>query len=130
MARSILGVIVGYAVWTVIWLGGNAIFFGSISARLANGESFTGLGPLLGIIALSVACSVAAGLSAAAVAKERASVAVLVTAVLLLLTGIVVQSGMWRLMPLWYHATFLVLIVPVCVMAGRLRRQDPVGKPS
>jgi hypothetical protein len=130
VARSILGVIVGYAVWTVIWLGGNAIFFGSILARVANGESFTALGPLLGVIALSVACSVAAGVSAAFVAKERASVAVLVTAVLLLLTGIAVQSGMWRLLPLWYHATFLALIVPVCMMGGRLRGQPPVGKPS
>ena len=49
---------------------------------------------------------------------------VLVTAVLLLLTGIAVQSTMWHLMPLWYHATFLVLIVPVCLLAGRLRRQS------
>ncbi len=55
--------------------------------------------------------------------------AVLVTAVLLLLTGIGVQSTVWHLMPLWYHATFLVLIVPVCVLAGRLWRQ-PVGKAS
>jgi hypothetical protein len=130
MARAILAVIVGYAVWTVVWLGGNAIFFGSISAQVAEGEPLTAAGPLLGVIALSVACSVAAGLSAAALAKERASAVVLVTAVLLLLTGIAVQSGMWRLMPLWYHATFLVLIVPVCVMAGRLRRQVPIGKPS
>lgn len=129
MARTVFAVIVGYAAWTVLWLGGNAILFGSMSAEVANGEHFSALGPLLGVIALSVACSVAAGLSAAATAKERASVAVLVTAVLLLLTGIGVQSTVWHLMPLWYHATFLVLIVPVCVLAGRLWRQ-PAGKAS
>jgi hypothetical protein len=129
MPRAVLAVIVGYVVWTAAWLGGNAVFFGSISAGVANGVRFNAVGPLLGVVVLSVVCSVAAGLSTAAIAKERARVAVLVTAGLLLLTGIGVQSSVWPLMPVWYHATFLVLIVPVCVLAGRLRRQ-PAERPS
>jgi hypothetical protein len=28
MARAALAVIIGYAVWTLLWLGGNAVFFG------------------------------------------------------------------------------------------------------
>jgi hypothetical protein len=128
VARTVFAVMVGYAVWTAVWLGGNAILFGSISAEVANGEHFNALGR-------SWASSRSASrvplrrTGAAAIAKERASVAVLVTAVLLLLTGIGVQSTVWHLMPLWYHATFLVLIVPVCVLAGRLWRQ-PVGNAS
>jgi hypothetical protein len=116
-------------VWTLLWLGGNAVFFGSISTDVQNGAPLDAVGPLLGVLVLSVVCSVAAGLSAAAIAKERARVAVLVTAVLLLVTGIGVQASVWHLMPVWYHATFLALIVPVCVIAGRLWRQ-PSGKAS
>ncbi len=119
MMRAILGVIVGYAVWTVLWLGGNAFFFGAVADQVAAGAPFTSVGPLVFLTALSVVCSIGAGLSAAAIANERANVVVSVTGALLLLTGIAVQIGVWRLMPIWYHLTFLLLIVPVCVAAGR-----------
>ncbi len=85
---------------------------------------------ILGVIALSVVCSVGAGLSAAAIANERTNVVVLVTGGLLLLTGIAVQIGVWRLMPTWYHLTFLLLIVPVCVAAGRLWRHKAASAAS
>ena len=130
MTRAILGVIAGYAAWTVLWLAGNAIVFGVVDDVVASGESFTAVGPLVGVLALSIVCSVGAGLSAAMVANERANVVVLVTGVLLLLTGVAVQLGVWRLMPVWYHLTFLLLIVPVCVAAGRLWRQRSAGPAS
>jgi len=42
---------------------------------------------------------------------------------LLLVTGVAVQINVWPLMPLWYHLTFLILIAPVCVVAGRLNQR-------
>ena len=129
MARTLLAVLAGYAAWTAIWLGGNAMLFAPMSTVVASGERFDALGPLLGILSLSVVCSVAAGLTAASIARERASAAVLVTATLLLVTGIGVQIGMWYLMPMWYHLAFLGLIVPVCTAGGRLARR-PSGNPS
>ncbi len=120
MTRIVIGVIVGYIVWTALWLSGNAALFGAAVDSVEKEQPFTATGPLVGAIALSLVCSFVAGLAAARVAKQRANVAVLAMAVLLLLTGIGVQAGVWKLMPLWYHLTFLALIVPTCVLGGRL----------
>jgi hypothetical protein len=127
VTRAILGVIVGYAVWTALWLAGNAVFFGAVAEPVASGNAFIAVGPLVCLIALSVVCSIGAGLSAAAIARDRANVVVLASSMLLLLTGIAVQIGVWRLMPIWYHLTFLLLIVPVCVVGGRLWRHESPG---
>lgn len=122
MLRAMVGVIVGYVIWTVLWLGGNAFLFGSITAAVEAGERYTSVGPLIAVILLSIVCSLAAGVSAAAIARERARPVVLVMAALLLVTGVAVQINVWPLMPLWYHLTFLILIMPVCVVAGRLNQ--------
>ena len=123
MLRAMVGVIVGYVIWTVLWLGGNAVLFSAATERVEAGEPFAEVGPLIEVILLSIVCSLAAGVSAAAIARERARPVVLVMAALLLVTGVVVQINVWPLMPLWYHLTFLILVVPVCVFAGRLNQR-------
>ena len=120
MKHAASGVIVGYLVWTALWLGGNALLFNRPAEIIKAGQRYGEAGSLGGIIALSVVCSLAAGLVGARLSRERARGAVLVLAVLLLATGIFVQSGVWSLMPVWYHLTFLALVVPVTVMGGRL----------
>lgn len=120
MKNIVIAVIVGYVVWTALWLGGNAALFGEAAEVVGSGEKYTATGPLVGVIVLSIACSVAAGLVAAKIAKDRAKTAVMTTAILLLLTGIGVQSGVWSLMPTWYQLVFLALVVPVTLMGGRL----------
>jgi hypothetical protein len=120
MGRAILGVITGYVVWTVLWLAGNNLIFAGAAETVAGGEKLAEPGPLLGIVVLSVVCSLAAGAATAAIAKLKAGVSVLVMAVLLLLTGIGVQLSVWNLMPVWYHLVFLGLIVPVCMAGARL----------
>lgn len=118
--KTAVAVIVGYLVWTALWLGGNAAFFGEAAKVVGAGEKYTPTGPLAAVIALSVVCSIAAGIVAAKIAKDRARAAVMTTAVLLLLTGIGVQAGVWSLMPTWYHLVFLALLVPVTWAGGRL----------
>ena len=118
--RVAVAVIVGYLVWTVLWLGGNALLFSEAAKVVAEGKMFADVGPLTGLIALSVVCSIAAGCCAAALAKRRHRPAVLVMSGLLLATGVAVQYDVGALMPIWYHLTFLVLIVPVCVVGGAI----------
>jgi hypothetical protein len=120
MIRTALAAIAGYALWTALWLGGNAAFFGEAADVVGAGEPYTAAGPLIGVIALSLVCSLAAGLIAAAIDRPHARRAVVVMALLLLLTGIGVQAGVWSLMPVWYHLTFLALIVPTALFGGRL----------
>ena len=120
MIRAILGVIVGYAVWTAIWLGGNSLFFGEASEVVGAGERYAEVMPLLGVILLSVVCSLVAGLVAAWIACTRAQRAAMVLGILLLVTGIGVQMTVWSLMPLWHHLIFLLLVVPVTLAGARL----------
>ncbi len=130
MKRAVLGVVAGYLVWTALWLGGNAVFFGAAAEVVKAGQRFDAVGPLAGLLALSVACSLASGITAAAISRDRAGGAVLVMAALLLFTGIAVQIGVWALMPSWYHATFLAFIVPVALLGGRLGRRSALKGPT
>jgi len=120
MGRAILGVIAGYAMWTVLWLAGNNLIFAGAAETVAGGRSLVDLRSLIGILILSAVCSLAAGAVTAAIARPKARVSVLVMAVLLVMTGIGVQASVWNLMPVWYHLAFLVLIVPVCMLGARL----------
>jgi hypothetical protein len=119
MTRAAIGVIIGYLVWTLFWLGGNAAFFGQVAKVVAAGEPVTDAGVLVSVMLMSIVCSIAAGVCAGVISKQRRG-AVLVMGVLLLATGIGVQIGVWQLMPVWYHITFLGLIVPACVFGGRI----------
>ena len=118
--RLILGVIVGYAVWSVVWLGTNRVVFAEAGEVMAAGEAVTETGTLLGVLALSIVCSILGGVVAAKIGRNRASAAVIGNGVLLLLTGIFVQMSIWALMPTWYHLSFLALLIPATIVGGKL----------
>jgi len=124
MGRLILGAIAGYAVWTVIWLGGNALFFAEAKEVVARGEAYTRIGPLMGALVLSILCSLAAGVTAGAIGRARAGGTALAAGLLLLATGIFVQGGARDQMPLWYHLAFLLLLLPLTLLgAGWAKRR-------
>jgi energy-converting hydrogenase Eha subunit F len=127
MLRNVMGVITGYAVWTAIWLAGNKLFFGAAAEAAQGGRYYSEAGPLIGVLALSIACSLAAGLATVRVALGKARGALLVMAGLLLVTGIAVQAGVWHLMPVWYHLIFLGLLIPVSLAGGRLAPRTSEG---
>ncbi|WP_237132901.1 hypothetical protein [Pseudohongiella sp. O18] len=120
MKKMVIAIIAAYAVWTVIWLVGNATLFADVAAQSADGTPVTAVGVLLGILLLSIICSLAAGVVAARLDRANAFRAVLITGVLLVLTGVGVQASVWALMPVWYHLSFLILIVPVALLGARL----------
>ena len=125
MGRAILGVIVGYVVWTAIWLAGGLammpVFPGQPNeAGVYDSAAYLGLS-----LMLSVVCSLIGGLVCARLAKSSRLTAASVLAGLLLLTGLGVQIGAWSAMPVWYHLPFLTLLVPVTVAGGMLGRPAP-----
>ena len=122
--RAVLSGVGGYAVWTVLWLGGSAglrVFWPVEFGALAGGQPITAVAPLLLGVALSVVCSLAAGITVAMGAPRAVPRGLTVVAVLLLTTGIGVQASVWTLMPVWYHLVFLGLLVPGCVLGARLK---------
>ena len=128
MVRIFLSVVVGYTLWTLLWLTGSLGIQAGWSdafAAFQDGQPITAAAPLLLSLLLSVVCSLAGGWSAAAVSQgSRPAVGVL--AGLLLLTGVGVQASSWALMPVWYHLTFLALLVPVTLLGAARRAPAPV----
>ena len=125
MKKAVIGILIGYAVWTALWLGGNvglSAAFPDQAAAFTGGEPITGTSYLAIALVLSVVCSFLAGLTNAALAGTQSKGPVLTMAGLLLITGIAVQAGVWSLMPVWYHSVFLLLLVPVCLIGGRGKR--------
>lgn len=123
MIRSVFGVVAGYIFWTALWLAGNlgiAALYPDETEAFNEGGNFDATAPLAIALVLSVICSIAAGMSTRSIARNAGAVKVL--ALLLLLTGIGVQSSVWNQMPLMYHIVFLALLVPVCIAGGKLKQ--------
>ncbi len=140
MVRIILGVIVGFIVWSVIWIGTDAVLttispnwyaknIVDLNTAAANGQPYKSETVMtLMALTLSVICSFFSGLTAALVARENVK-STFVLGVLLMLVGILVSVSFWNYFPLWYHFLFNFLLIPVTVLGGkvRTRRRSLVG---
>ena len=133
MVRIILGAIAGFIVWSILWVGSDAIlsalspdWYGKHHAQLEaavnNQTAFMSDSTILVIGLLrSVIFSIIAGFTAASIAREN-SRSTLAAGILLLLFGIFIQSIFWNYAPLWYHVSFLALLVPVTILGGKLKK--------
>ncbi len=122
--RITIGLVVGFIVWTVLWLGSDALM-GMIPTFTLTADadgSFTNIPTnyLIIKLVLSVIFSIIAGLIAATISKETTK-APLVLGVALLIVGIFFQFGTWNLLPLWYHMIFLIFLLPAAMFGGKLR---------
>jgi hypothetical protein len=118
MIRLILGVVLGFAVWSALWLGGNHLFFPDTAKQVQDGMTITDETLLAKVLALSIGCSFFAGLTTAVVARPRKAAAVIVLSLALVAVGVAFQTQHWSQMPVWYHLTFLGLLAPVCLLAS------------
>lgn len=123
MIRSILAVIVGFVLWSALWLGYNALLttFGFLPADSTHPVQ-TPM-PLLLLLAGSILFSLVAGYATTALVRGPGRIHAIVLGLLLLGIGILVQVQFWQLMPLWYHLLFLALLLPATVWGGRLRQR-------
>lgn len=122
MKRAAFATIVGFAVWTALWLTGNAGLGLVFSAELQQFESGGSLEsvPYLGAaLILAAVCSFTAGYFCSRLGRARRRTALLWMVALLLVVGCVVQAEVWNRMPLWYHTIFLLSIAPLCFFGGR-----------
>ena len=132
MVRIILGIIVGFIVWSILWVGSDFVLMAispdwygkhqmNLEAAALNRTPFTSDSLVL-IIALtrSVLFSIISGFLAASIARENTK-STLGLGILLLLFGIYIQSIFWNNAPLWYHIPFLALLIPMTILGGKLK---------
>lgn len=119
--RVVMGVVAGVVLWSVLWLGGNAVAVSAMPDLIATGERVDHLGVLLGYLGWSMILSVLAGYVTAALAELAAMRAVWILAFVLLAMGVFFETSSWDLTPTWYHIVFLALLVPMTVLGGRMK---------
>jgi membrane protein YdbS with pleckstrin-like domain len=134
MLRIILGVIAGFIVWMVLWGGSDTILkivspdwwgrnLQGMEDFAYNNKPFKSDSTIMFITLIrGIICSIAAGFSAAFVAKEN-NKSTLILGVLLLAVGIYVQWIFREVAPLWYHLSFLILLIPMTILGGKLAKR-------
>lgn len=132
MVRVILGVVVGFVVWSVLWLGSDQVlitlskqWYGrhqfAFEDAMMNQTAFTPDNTILFMhLVRAVIISLMSGFIAAFVAGENRK-APLGLGILLFLFGAGVEAYAWNYLPIWYHAVFLLLLIPMTVIGGRLK---------
>jgi len=133
MVRIILGIIVGFVAWSILWVGGDEViakawpdWYGAhklaFEKAAFNGTSFAADPGILFIhLVRSVITSLISGYLGAVVANESRRTT-LILGIVLLLVGILVQMQVWNLLPVWYHLVFLILLIPATMAGGSLKR--------
>lgn len=133
MGRIILGVIVGFIAWSILWVGSNEalailspVWYGThklaFEKAAFNHTPFEASSTMLVFhLVRSVIASLLSGFLAAFVANENRRTT-LILGVLLLIVGIGVQSMVWSIIPIWYNLAFLLLLIPVTVAGGYLKK--------
>jgi len=123
MLRIILGVVAGFIVWSILWVGVDA---GLRAVWISYDESVKAMtfssSMLIVPLILSAIVSIVSGFVAALIAKEN-SKSPLILGIVLLIVGIFAQMGVWDKIPLWYHLAFWILLVPMTVLGGKLRAE-------
>ena len=125
----LLGVVTGFVIWTVLFLGGNVWVARAIPGATDTDGVIVSATALGSIVALTGAYSVLAGAVASRLSGAYGRRAALVLGGLLLVVGAVVQSGYWEKLPLWYHLSFLAQLVPASwaghIIVSHLRTRRP-----
>ncbi len=130
MLRIVVGVVVGFIAWMILWVGIEKIIsaiwpaFGAhqraFEEVIKNGGQFTAdTSALLTHIVLGSIVSVIAGALAALIAGENAR-APLFVGILLLVVGILKAVMSWQYVPIWYHIIFTLMLLPLAILGGRL----------
>lgn len=131
MVRIFLGIIVGYIIWSILWIGTDAVFSAASAdwARkstdfreaVANNIPYTPDSMILIVLLIkSAIITIISGFVAALIAREN-SKSTIILGLLLLISGIFVQMMHWNYMPLWYHIPFLLMLIPLTILGGKLK---------
>jgi hypothetical protein len=122
MKRSILAVVAGLVVWVLVAsLLNRGLRAGLPGYSLAEPSLTFTLGMKVARLLLGAASSLAAGAVASRLAPSRTSLP-WVLGVIILAVFIPMHVQIWAKLPVWYHLTFLITLVPLVALGGALSR--------
>jgi ABC-type Mn2+/Zn2+ transport system permease subunit len=124
LAKASLAVLVGLTVWFVVATVGN-LFVRALLPGYEAVEKEMNFSLLMQVarLVLGLVSSLSAGLACAWLWRGSLRPAFVLGALLLALF-IPVHIGLWSKFPIWYHAVFLVSLVPATLLGFRFRAQQ------
>lgn len=133
MVRIILGVIVGFIAWLILWVGSEQVlsmaspnWLGAhqtaFERATINREPFTPDSTILflNLVRLSIV-SILSGFLAAIIAGENKR-STIILGILLFAFGGYVTFVTWSLLPIWYHILLLALLIPMTILGGKPKK--------
>jgi hypothetical protein len=135
MVKIILGIIAGFIAWSIIWVGSDQVlmmaspdWYGAhqlgFERAMTNKDAFVPDSTILVMhIVRSIITSLMAGFLAVVISGEHLKTT-WGLGILLLLAGIAVEALAWNYLPIWYHLIFLVLLIPMTIVGGKLKSQN------
>jgi len=120
MAKDILGVVAGLAVWIAIATVAGLAMRSQWPeyASVADAMTFT-LPMMVARLAIGALATLGAGWVAAVIAR-RPVLAPVTAGVLLVVVFVPQHVMLWDKFPVWYHLTFLVSLVPLTYLGGEI----------
>ena len=126
MMRTISGVVGGLIAWvvvvTLINIGLRHALPGYVAAEPVM--AFT-LAMLIARLAMAAVTSIIAGMVVRAIAPASPR-APLILGIIVLLLFLPIHVMVWANFPIWYHAVFLLTIIPLVLLGARLKSVRPV----
>lgn len=119
MAKNIIGVVAGLAVWVIVATVAGFIMRVSwpAYASVASAMSFT-LPMMIARLSIGALATVAMGIVTAVITQSVT--ARLMTGVLMLVIFVPNHVMIWEKFPVWYHLTFLLSLVPLTYVGALL----------
>lgn len=133
MLRIVLGVIAGFVAWSILWVGSDQALMSlspdwygahqhAFAGAMTNKTPFMPDSTILLMHLFRAAIiTIIAGFLVAVVATENRK-APLALGILLLVVGIMFEAMAWSYLPVWYHLAFLVILIPLTVIGGRIKQ--------
>jgi hypothetical protein len=119
--KGILGVVAGLAVWVVLATVAGLILRAAWPEYASVADSMTFTFPMkVARLSIGALATVAAGLAAGVISRSTA--AALMVGALLLVAFIPEHIRLWDKFPVWYHLTFLLSLVPLSYISGKIVR--------
>lgn len=133
MLKIVLGVVAGFVAWSILWVGSDQVlmmaspnWYGAhqlgFEKAVTNQEPFSADSTIL-IMHLfrNAIISIMSGFLAAFVAGENKK-SPLGLGIILLIVGVLVEAMAWNYAPAWYHIIFVLLLVPMAILGGKLKQ--------
>jgi len=120
MARTTLGVVAGLAAWVTVAIVAGLIMRAAWPEYASVADAMTFTLPMMSArLAIGALATLVTGLVTAAIAG-RSLAARLIAGALLLVVFIPQHVMLWDKFPVWYHLTFLLSLVPLTYVGGKM----------